>query len=284
MSARKIVLLAGLLLLAADAPGQQRAEPPNQATQAQALRQQLTTLRKQLAAARQELAAEAEARTDLAAQLSALKDQQAQLAALQRQVALLAREVRSLRANSVLDLNGYLTFDVSNGYPVALFRGINVQIVNGAGETQRVNGLGNLIIGYNQPSAGSFICSLGVADTEAACRAGGGVWGQSHKSGSHNIIGGDFNSYTSWGGMVWGLENAITAPYAVVMGGARNRAGGSLASISGGSYNTASGIYSTVAGGFVNRASGDFSSVGGGSQRTASGVHDWGAGGLSEDR
>jgi hypothetical protein len=284
MRTRTGVLLAGLLVLAADGWGQQKVQTPDQATQVRALRQQVTALRRQVAALRNEFAAENAARLEVLAQLNALKGQQAQLSTLQQQIELLAREVKSLKANTVLDLNGYLTFDVSNGYPAALFRGINVQIVNGTGETQTMNGLGNLIVGYNRPSAGSFICSLGAADTETACLAGGGAWAQSHKGGSHNIVGGEFNSYSSWGGLVLGVENAISAPYAAVLGGARNRAGGGLASISGGTYNTASGIYSTVSGGFDNRAAGDFSSIAGGAQRSASGSHDWAAGALFQDQ
>jgi hypothetical protein len=284
MRTGKAVLVAGVLVLAADGWAQQKAQPADQATQVRALRQQVTALRKQLAVLRNEFAAENAARLQVLAELKALEEERAVLSALQQQVELLAREVKSLKANTVLDLNGYLTFDMSNGYPAALFRGINLQIVNGTGETQTMNGLGNLIIGYNRPSAGSFICSLGAADNEAACRAGAGIWAQSHRSGSHNIVGGEFNSYSSWGGLVLGVENAISAPYAAVLGGARNRAGGGLVSISGGTYNTATGIYSSIGGGFDNRATGDFSAVSDDTQRSIPGPHDWAAGALFQDQ
>ena len=284
MTASRTALLTALLAMAADGLAQGKPQPSDPTAEIRALRQQLAAARKQVELARAKLAAEDAARQDLAAQLSSQKAQQGQINALTRQVEALAREVRSLRANSVLDLNGYLTYDTSNGYPVALFRGINVQIVNGTGQTQSANGLGNLIIGYNQPSAGSFICSLGTAESVAECRSAGGVWAQSHKSGSHNVVGGDFNSYSSWGGLILGAENAILGPYAAVLGGARNRAGGSLSSIAGGSYNTATGIYGTVAGGFGNRALGDFSSVSGGAQRIAPSAQDWAAGRLIEDQ
>jgi hypothetical protein len=284
MNGAKAVLFAGMLLLVADGWGQEKAPPPDQTKELRALRQQAAALRKQLLAARKELSAQNAAREDMQAQLAALQAQQAGLDALRREVESLKAEIKALRVNTVLDLNGYLTFDVSNGYPTALFRGINVQIVNGTGNTQTVNGMGNLIIGYNRPSTGSFICSIGAVDSESECQASGGVWARSHKSGSHNIVGGDFNSYSSWGGLVLGMENALSAPYAAIIAGARNRAGASFASISGGSYNTANGIYSSVSAGFANRASGDFAGVGGGAHRAAPGSQDWAAGALTQDQ
>jgi hypothetical protein len=274
MNLAKLALLAGLLATGVDAWGQQRAAPPDAAAQIRALRQQVTTLRRQLSLAR----------NDLAAQNGAHQTLQAQFAALQRQVDSLATDVRALRANSILDLNGYLTLDVSSGRPTALFRGVNVQIVNGSGDTQTANGLGNLIVGYNRPSAGSFVCSLGIFAAESECTGSGGVWARSHKSGSHNIVAGDFNSYSSWGGLVLGVENAIAAPFATVLNGARNRAGGNFASVSGGSYNAAGGIYGSVTGGFGNIASGAFATIGGGSQRTVAGSHDWAAGTLFQEQ
>jgi hypothetical protein len=284
MNTRTATLLTALFALSADGLAQDKLQVPEPSPEVRALRQQLAAARKQLEAARSRLAAEDAARQELAAQLNALKAQQGQIIALAQQVEALAREVRSLKANSVLDLNGYLTYDTSNGYPVALFRGINLQIVNGTGQTQTANGLGNLIVGYNRRSAGSFTCSLGTLESEADCRAGGGVWAQSHKGGSHNIVGGESNSYSSWGGIVLGAENAVLGPFASVLGGARNRAGGSLSSIAGGSYNAANGIYGTVGGGLSNRALGDFSSVSGGAQRIAPGAQDWVAGGLIQDQ
>jgi len=255
--------------------------PPDADAQLRALRQQVAAMRRQLNAARSEISAASTARLGVQGQLSTL---QGKMDSLIRQIDSLKADLAGMKSNSVLDLNGYLTFDVSNGYPTAVFRGINVQIVNGMGETQTVNGTGNLIIGYNRPSEGSFICSLGIADSASACSANGGVWAQSHKSGSHNIIGGDFNSYSSWGGLVLGLENATTAPYTAVLGGAHNRAAGALATVGGGSSNTASGIYSSVSGGSENHATGESAAVSGGAKRTAPGSSDWAAGVLMRDR
>ena len=264
MRNKRAILLAVLLLISADGWTQQKAAPPDTETQLRALRQQVAALRKQLNAARNEISIASTAHQGL----------QVQLSTLQRQMESLTAELRGLKANSVLDLNGYLTFDIASGYPTALFRGVNVQIVNGAGETQTVNGTGNLIVGYNRPSVGSFICSLGTAESASACSANGGVWAQSHRTGSHNIIGGEFNSYSSWGGLILGMENAVTAPYAAIVGGARNRTEGAFASIGGGSHNTASGIFSSVSAGFDNHASGEFAAVSGGAQRSAPASND----------
>jgi hypothetical protein len=116
------------------------------------------------------------------------------------------------------------------------FTGCNVQVVNGLGETESVNGAGNLIVGYNElfnhPE-------------------------DNNRTGSHNIVGGSLNSYTSYGGLVVGWFNIISGQYA---------------SVSGGIYNWASGHSSSVSGGHDNSASGDGSSVSGGGNNSAKGV------------
>ncbi len=121
-----------------------------------------------------------------------------------------------------------------------VFSGVNIQIVDGTGKTTGTpNGRGNLIVGYNEaPDRGS-------------------------QSGSHNVIVGTKNSYTSYGGIVAGSSNTISAPYACV---------------SGGQGNVASGSYSSVSGGHLNKAAGDFSSVSGGLTRKADGNNNWSAG------
>lgn len=254
------------------------AKPPAQATDASAelktLKRLLVAMQKQVNAMRAQLDAEAAER----------KRMQARIETLARTVEAADATVQAMRANSVLDLNGYVTFDNSSGYPTVLFNGINLQVVNGTGVTQSVNGLGNIIVGYNRPRNAAPVCSIGYYTNQAECTARGGVWANSHKSGSHNLVGGDFNSYASWGGVVFGLENAASAPYATVTGGAGNQALGDLSSIGGGSLNTAAGIYTSVNGGLGNAANGAFSTIGGGNSRTAAGSHDWSAGELTQDR
>jgi hypothetical protein len=270
---RTLIALAALLAAAAGhAQAQQAAADP--ARQIAELRRQVAALQSSVKALRTQLATEASAR-------------QAMQAAIERLTGVLTAmqaDVRSLHANSILDLNGYLIFDHSSGYPTALFQGINVQVVNGTGNTQTANGLGNLIVGYNRPRTGAPVCSSGYYGNQADCLAKGGAWLQTHRSGSHNIVGGDRNSYSSWGGLVLGNENVVNAPFASVTGGAANAASADLSSVAGGSSNLTTGMYSTVGGGAGNSAAGAFSSVSGGSRRTASGPEDWVGGGASQDR
>ncbi|MCP4134979.1 MAG: hypothetical protein GY754_28655 [bacterium] len=138
-----------------------------------------------------------------------------------------------------------------------VFSGVNVQIVSGSGFTNgvdnnyltagTVNGLGNLIVGYNE------------------ARSSG-----SDKSGSHNIIVGPWNNYSSYGGFVVGYQNTISGIYSSVSGGRLNTASARYSSVSGGWTNTASNDDSNVSGGYSNTASGASSSVSGGSSNTAS--------------
>ena len=140
-----------------------------------------------------------------------------------------------------------------------IFEGCNVHIRSGAGRTDgAVNGLGNLIVGYNEPGISS-----------------------PPRTGSHNLVLGRFHSYSSYGGLVAGENNTISGISASVSGGGNRTASGILASISGGEGNTASGgAFSTVSGGTGNTASGNSATVSGGAGRSATGPSDWVAGGL----
>ena len=133
--------------------------------------------------------------------------------------------------------------------------GYNLHIVNGLGSTGTLNGLGNLVIGYN--ALGN---DQGVGDV---------------RTGSHNLILGDQNSYSSFGGLVAGKDNVISGQYASVSGGRRNMASGFIASVSGGVFNTASGEYSSVSGGGRNTASGGVASISGGYLKVQSNNYGW---------
>jgi hypothetical protein len=160
------------------------------------------------------------------------------------------------------------------GKPTVQVSGANVQIVNGEGKTATTNGAGNLVIGY---------------DENPLSRP---------QTGSHDVIFGEEQEFTSYGGMVGGLFNAITGPYDSVTGGEANTASGGRASVSGGAFNTANGtlssvsggyknsasaaaLYSSVSGGHENKAEGQYASVSGGGLNTASGPSASVSGGLN---
>ena len=153
--------------------------------------------------------------------------------------------------------------------------GLNLYVQSGSGSTSgTINGLGNVIIGYDE----------------------GDVF--STKTGSHNLVVGVKNSYTSYGGIIAGYHNAIEAPYTAVLAGHANTAsgkysaviagwanlaGGETSSVLGGYSNEATGEDSTVSGGSNNDAEGKWSSISGGSIGTVTGYYDWQAGSLFED-
>jgi len=141
------------------------------------------------------------------------------------------------------------------GKPTVQFTGVNVQVVNGEGRTASVNGEGNLVIGYDENA------------------------GKHEQTGSHDLILGQEQTFTSYGGILAGEINSITAPFASVTGGKSNTASGEGASVSGGQHNVANGFDSSISGGQLNEA-GFISSVSGGAlNRAVTGGTSWVGGG-----
>jgi hypothetical protein len=134
------------------------------------------------------------------------------------------------------------------GKPTVQFSGANVQVVNGEGKTASTNGAGNLVIGYDENKEGKHA-----------------------QSGSHDLIVGTEQSFTSFGGIVGGYNNAIVGEFSSVLGGSGNATLGEGASVSGGGGNEASGNLSSVSGGGSNIADSNYASVGGGGSNLASG-------------
>ncbi len=145
--------------------------------------------------------------------------------------------------------------------------GVNVQIVNGLGATNGLpptpdaagvaNGVGNLIVGYNEP---------GNPDGD-------------DRTGSHNVVVGHGNTYSGYGGLVVAQDNSITSFYSVACGGIRNHASAPHSSVLGGAGNSASCGAATSVGGTGNTASGSVSSTFGGGNNVASGRRSWMGGG-----
>jgi hypothetical protein len=209
---------------------------------------------------------------------AAIQAQQQTIAALQSQLA-------ALQNNTVLQLDGKLGLgtDPATGKPTARFTAVNVQIVNGTGSTFSTNGLGNLIVGYNEIAGSTAFCSDGVSvseegdievnDDQATCTSNGGIWAPNQRTGSHNLIVGNKNVYTQYGGLVAGYGNVVNAENSSVSGGENNIALGPVSSVTGGRNNKASGYWSWIGSGSGNTASGSNSSVSSGQLGIASGAY-----------
>ena len=142
------------------------------------------------------------------------------------------------------ELAGYVSVD-----PVShdvFLEGANLHVRDGSGSTQgTATGLGNLVVGYDEDDGDD-------------------------KSGSHNLVIGPYHTYSGYGGLVAGYDNALTGVHTSVTGGRTNVAGGSYTSVSGGHANLAIGWGSSVSGGAANQAFGESASVVGGFGLTAS--------------
>ena len=149
--------------------------------------------------------------------------------------------------SSVLPHMQYVASGVS-GKPTIKFSAVNVQIINGEGKTSSVNGEGNLVIGYDENPA------------------------KHEQTGSHDLILGEEQTFTSYGDLLAGDDNAVTAPFASITGGHINAASGKYASVSGGGQNTASGEWTSISGGFSNTTKANDAWVGGGEKNTASSI------------
>lgn len=156
-----------------------------------------------------------------------------------------ASELETLK--SVLPYIKYVASGVG-GKPTIQFSAVNVQVVDGEGNTEATNGEGNLVIGYDEDTGGH------------------------EQTGSHNLILGEEQTFTSFGGILAGYADAITSPFASVTGGRYDKATGYASSVSGGYENSAEEEFSSVSGGDRNKADNIAASVSGGYQDDASGV------------
>jgi hypothetical protein len=213
----------------------------------------------------------------------------AELAALQAEVASLQDQVNSLQAsnttlqsqlatvqsNHALLLGPFVNVDPNPEIgvigPNIIFSGANIHIVSGSGSTDdngNRTGLGNLIIGYDEPPGSQPLTGLPLNPGD--------------RGGSHNLVIGRFNRFTqaAFGGLVAGEVNTISNVSASVTGGDQNAATGAHPTVTGGEANTASGQWASVSGGDFSTASGLYTSVSGGANNTASGYGASVSGGL----
>ncbi len=207
---------------------------------------------------------------------TAVNDNQSQLNALLMRLDVLAAENAALQASiavlqddQVVGLAMYLSIDTNLDQVV--FSGANVHVNNGLGGSTSINGVGNLIVGYDETTSSSrLMCSDGQLLSQTDCEAAGETWNSIHKTGSHNVIIGPGHNYSRTGGFLAGFRNNVLAHNTSVSGGNNNTASGDSSSVSGGGSNTAIGDNSSVSGGFANAASGVDSSISGGIDNTAS--------------
>jgi hypothetical protein len=158
---------------------------------------------------------------------------------------------------------------------VVRIEGMDVQIVNGSGQTGSPNGAGNLILGYNEPPW------LEPTDRDGSHSL---VVGDGHNwSGDSHIVSGMGNRVDGLGAVAFGASNYARS--ASVLGGTNNDCEGSSSSILGGNSNRvqSNNLMATISGGHGNVAWGLYSSVSGGNLRSASQQYDWVAGSLLED-
>ena len=148
-------------------------------------------------------------------------------------------------AGAIPGLGDYLWVDSATDS--VIFEGANVFVRNGAGETASANGLGNVVVGYGEEDSTDY------------------------RSGSHNVVIGSYHSYSAWGGLIAGYDNAVTGEFGSVAGGHGNLASGRYASVSGGLDNLATGQDASVSGGQGGEASGNQSSISAGYFGVASG-------------
>ena len=170
------------------------------------------------------------------------------LAALEAKVTALETELAAIKSSQVMALNQYLTVTTGD-MPRALFSGLNLQLVNGTGQTDSSNGRGNLLLGYDLARHDEmYFCADGQFTGKEPCERYGHAWAVSHKTGSHYLVIGDRNNYAQYGGLVVGLYNTSIAPAASVSGGMFNTARAPAATVTGGRDNKAAGLYGSVSG------------------------------------
>ena len=112
---------------------------------------------------------------------------------------ILNNRVSQLESNPILALNDFVQLDQTDPQrPVVVFSNANIQITNGLGISNATNGLGNLIIGYNEEPAGYLA---------------------QDRAGSHNLVLGREHRYASHTGLIAGRGNTINGPESSITAG-----------------------------------------------------------------
>ena len=107
--------------------------------------------------------------------------------------------------------------------------GANLHVRNGLGATQGINGVGNLIVGYNE--------SRGQPASPDV------------RTGSHNIVTGTGSNFSRHSAFITGVNNSSNGIFASVLGGTGNVSSGNFAVVVGGFNNQSTGNWATILGG-----------------------------------
>lgn len=138
--------------------------------------------------------------------------------------------------------------------------GLNIRLDNGTGTTYgESNGLGNLILGYNEDEGGH-------RNEEGSLVAG------EVRVGSHNLVVGAGHTYGSNGSLLGGYNNSLFGQGAAILSGQASLATGTWSAILGGLDNRATATNTCISGGHSNTASGDRASVSGGLLNISAGI------------
>src|SRR5262249_48273064 len=124
-------------------------------------------------------------------------------------------------AQRVKDLEYKLQY-VTGGANEGVITGANLRIVNGLGTTDRTNGTGNLIGGYNESRQEGINCE----ELPPSLTFPLGSSCSNKRMGSHNVVVGSLHNFPSFGGLVVGERNEISSEFASVSGGRVNTAFG----------------------------------------------------------
>ena len=250
-SARKKLLLAALVcsLVLLGATATASAKTPS-----------LKSLAKTVAALQKKVNGQSSTITSQAASIASLSSD---LASAKTTIATLQTNLGSLTtivnghtqtlatAAPLLAISPYVSLhpETMNGVvgPNIVFQGCNVHVRSSSAEAD-TSGLGNLIVGWDEdlvsPPTG-------------------------YRSGSNNLVCGDYNSFYRFGCFLAGEYNIASNILASAYGGLHNTAGGVM-SVVAGHYDQANGVYSSISGGENNKASGWASSISGGGGNSAS--------------
>lgn len=156
--------------------------------------------------------------------------------AQKQQIAGLAQQVTSLASQQVIDETAlaavtdrtkYMSVSGTDTY----FTGTNVNIRNGRYALTAVNGLGNLIVGFNRVRRDGT---------------------NTPRDGSHNIVFGEEASYRSEHGLIGGVQSVVDAPYGVITTGTSNSVHADFGFVASGLVNSTYGRYGALMTGSQN--------------------------------